>query len=81
MTIVGVLAYWLLKPQGTENIAAAKVQPMLQTLKENGCPQSASSSALGAAASAQQSLQALKQTIESCEQRAAQREGDDASGR
>lgn len=81
VAIVGALAYWMLRPHGTQNVTAAKVQPMLQTLKENGCPPSSGSAALNANASAKQSLQALKQTIESCEQRAARRDGGDTSGR
>lgn len=80
MAVVGALTYWLLKPQGTENITAAKVQPMLHTLSENGCPPAAGSPALGANANARQALQALKQTIESCEQRAVRRAGGATPG-
>ena len=74
VAICGALAFWLLHPRDGRNITADKVQPMLHTLSENGCPQPAGSVGLGADATEKQSLQALQQTIEACEQRAARRD-------
>lgn len=81
MAICGALAYWLLHPHGSRNVTADTVQPMLHTLSENGCPQPPGSVALAADATEKQSLQALKQTIESCEQRTVHRDAGDSSSR
>lgn len=78
LMVCGLLAYWLLRPQGSRTVVAGDVAPMLRTLHDNGC---VTPDKLPANASQQQSYEALQQAIETCEDSAAHRDGDDSAAR
>lgn len=80
LVVVGALAWFMLRPHPHQDIAAAKVQPMLRTLQDNGCRSAATTAALKNNTTGRQALQALKSGIENCEARAAHRAENASSG-
>jgi len=78
LMVCGALAYWLLRPHPGQNAVAGDVAPMMRTLHDNGC---VSTGTLPAGASPHQSYKALQRAIETCDDRAAQRDGDDSAAR